>query len=702
MRLSEMMTPNPITLSPNQEISDAAMIFMNNKVDGAPVVDESGNLVGLFTKTHIYRVMNNKMDMSTKIKDLMTKEVFTGHPDDKFDEVVTPQVPRLPVVDENGVVGMICRGDIARAFFDSYRNISLELDTIINSTHNMIVSVDEQGMIKVFNESAEKVLGMKADDVVGKNILDIFPLSGLMEVIKSGKVEPLQKVQLNDRFFISNRSPIKKDGKIIGAVAVLQDISDINKMTKELRYVKELNEELHAIVESSFDGLFITDGNKNILRYNKAFEQLTGINAHEYVGRSVDEIESDGVLTDPVTSIVLEQKEAVTVMQESRNGKITLTTGNPVFDKNGNIIRVVCNVRDMTELNRLRQKLEQVQGLSQHYERQLRSLKLKYADSEKLVFTSNKMKNLVDMVVRLASVDSTILITGESGTGKELIAEIVHSSSSRSDKPFIKVNCGAIPENLLESELFGYEGGAFTGAKKEGKPGYIELASEGTLLLDEIGEVPQNIQVKLLRFLQSKEISRVGGGYFNKVDVRILAATNRDLLDMVERGEFREDLYYRLNVVPVHIPPLRDRKEDIPPLVAHFMQLFNRKYKMNKRILPEVIDIFMEYNWPGNVRELENLIERLVVITPGEVISRKDLPSHLAKSKDENTPQVTVSGIIPLKDAVESVEKQLLEKVYSQFRTTRQMGKVLEVDASTIVRKAAKYNISRDKKRRSS
>jgi TyrR family helix-turn-helix protein len=384
-------------------------------------------------------------------------------------------------------------------------------------------------------------------------------------------------------------------------------------------------------------------------------------------------------------------------MQVSKTGKLTLTTGNPVIDKNGKIIRVVCNVRDITELNLLRHKLEQVEGLSQHYEKQIRTLKMQYTGSEKMVITSTKMRNLIDMVVRLAAVDSTILITGESGTGKELIAETIHANSSRNDKPLIKVNCGAIPENLLESELFGYEGGAFTGAKKEGKPGYIELAAGGTLFLDEIGEVPINLQVKLLRFLQSKEIIRVGGESYNNVDVRIVTATNRNLLEMVQKKMFREDLYYRLNVVPVYTPPLRDRKEDIPSLVAHFIHVFNRKYKMNKGITPEVVDIFMKYDWPGNVRELENLIERLVVITPKDMLGREDLPSQLGDTVGVSSSYILVSGIIPLKDAIESVEKQLLEKVYAKYGTTRQMAKELKVDASTIVRKAAKYHISQIK-----
>ena len=697
MKVREIMTtPNILTISPSQKVSEVVTIFIDNKIDGAPVIDENSKLVGLFTKSHIYRFISNGMDINTEVKDLMTREILTGHPDDEFGEVVNATVPRLPVVDEGRVVGMITRGDIAKAFFNSCRNISLELDTIINSTHNMIVSVDEKGIIKVWNLSAARLLDMKAEDVIGKNILDVLPTSDLMDIIKTGKVETLKKVKLNDRFFISNRSPIEKDGKIIGAVAVLQDISEIDKMSKELHYVKELNEELDAIVESSFDGLFITDGKGIILRYNKAFEQLTGINAHEYLGLSVDDIRKDGIISEPVTCHVLEQKKSITIMQKSKTGKLTLTTGNPVIDVNGEIIRVVCNVRDITELNLLKHKLEKAQGLSQHYENQLRTLKLQYDNSEKLVITSDKMRNLFDMVVRLASVDSTILITGESGTGKELIAETIHNNSSRNDKPFIKVNCGAIPENLLESELFGYDGGAFTGAKKEGKPGYIELASGGTLFLDEIGEVPLNLQVKLLRFLQGKEIIRVGGKNYINVDVRIVTATNRVLLEMVQKKQFREDLYYRLNVVPVQIPPLRDRKEDIPALVAHFIQLFNRKYKKNKRISSGVVDILMQYDWPGNIRELENLIERMVVITIEDIITSEDLPSHLRDTVGVSSSYILVSGIVPLREAIESVEKQLLEKVYAKYRTTRQMAKELNVDASTVVRKAAKYHISKD------
>lgn len=273
IKVREIMSCDPLTLRPDQTVGEVVTIFMENRIDGAPVLDDDDKLVGLFTKSHIYRAINCKMDLNTRVEDLMTREILTGHPDDEFGEVVNPTVPRLPVVDENGkMVGMITRGDIAKAFFNSYRTISHEYDTTINSTHNMIISVDENGMIKVCNLSMAKFLGVNGMDMIGRNILDVLPNSDLLNVIKTGKVELLKQVDINGHFLISNRSPIIKDGKIIGAVAVLQDISDLDKMSQELNYVKELNKELDAIVESSYDGLFITDGNGITLRYNKAFE----------------------------------------------------------------------------------------------------------------------------------------------------------------------------------------------------------------------------------------------------------------------------------------------------------------------------------------------------------------------------------------------------------------------------------------------
>lgn len=312
-----------------------------------------------------------------------------------------------------------------------------------------------------------------------------------------------------------------------------------------------------------------------------------------------------------------------------------------------------------------------------------------------IVTRSPLMKELLRTAEQVARVDCTVLLLGESGTGKELLAKLIHEQSRRSG-PMIKVNCGAIPENLLESELFGYEHGAFTGAKKEGNAGKFELADTGTIFLDEIGDIPLHLQVKLLRVLQDKEIMRIGGGKAKKIDTRVIAATNRDLYKMVLEGSFREDLYYRLNVIPLKIPPLRERREDIMPLIYFFKKKFEEKYKLKRECSSKVVRIFMSYDWPGNVRELENVIERIYVISaPDELITSEMLirdylninrQTHLKRS-------VSVHGLTSLSTAVEEVERQLITMALNRFRTLKQVAIALGVDESTISRKIKKLNI---------
>jgi transcriptional regulator with PAS, ATPase and Fis domain len=291
---------------------------------------------------------------------------------------------------------------------------------------------------------------------------------------------------------------------------------------------------------------------------------------------------------------------------------------------------------------------------------------------------------------RIAKVDTTVLLLGETGVGKEEIAKFIHRNSLRKDRPFVKINCGAIPANLIESELFGYEKGAFTGALQQGKLGMFEVAEGGTLLLDEIGELPLKMQVKLLRALQEQEITRVGGTKSIKIDVRILAATNRNLEKMVREKIFREDLYYRLNVVPVNIPPLREREKDILPLAYLFLEQFNKKYGLKKRFSFSTNACFLDYSWPGNIRELKNIVERVVVTSKENEILIEDLPEGICKNKIEKIGERD-SDIIPLKDALGKIEKELIEKAYEKFGSVRSAAKALGIDASTFVRKRQKY-----------
>ncbi|MDZ4133543.1 MAG: sigma 54-interacting transcriptional regulator, partial [Dethiobacteria bacterium] len=381
--------------------------------------------------------------------------------------------------------------------------------------------------------------------------------------------------------------------------------------------------------------------------------------------------------------------------QSHRDGRKLLATGTPAFNTDGSIFRVIVNTRDITRLNRLKQQLEEAELFKNRYQQELLELRQGYLKSGEIVAASPAMLELLKVAQRIAAADSTVLLTGESGSGKGMVARYIHNSSPRHNKPFTIVNCGAIPENLLESELFGYAGGAFTGAKREGKIGKLELANEGTLFLDEITELPLNLQVKLLHVLQEEVICRIGGTREVKLNLRFIAATNRDIVRLVEEGRFREDLYFRLDVIPLLVPPLRERREDIKILAEQFLKKLNRRYLQHKTITPEVEDYLQKYNWPGNVRELENLIERMMIVVEGEEIGVQHLPGHLVFREPGIESATTTAGRIkPLKEARAVMEKELLAGALRCCRTTYEMADLLEVDQSTVVRLLKKYNLN--------
>jgi transcriptional regulator with PAS, ATPase and Fis domain len=306
---------------------------------------------------------------------------------------------------------------------------------------------------------------------------------------------------------------------------------------------------------------------------------------------------------------------------------------------------------------------------------------------------SAEMQQVIELAMRVARTDSTILVRGESGVGKEVLTRIIHRNSTRKNKSLMKINCAAIPENLLESELFGYEPGAFTGATKKGKVGLIELANQGTLFLDEIGEMPLTLQAKLLQVIQERTFYRVDGTKAIAVDIRIITATNRELEKLVEEKKFREDLFYRLNVIPITIPPLRERKGDIVPLVGRFLDKFNKKYQMDKKISNDAFGYLLRYRWPGNIRELENMVEQLVVITPVDLIEPQHLPGYIHNLPNpiDKHDKVTVPGVVSLSEAMEEVEKQLFLSAYEHCKNTYQTAKILGVSQPTVVRKLKKY-----------
>lgn len=452
----------------------------------------------------------------------------------------------------------------------------------------------------------------------------------------------------------------------------------------------KLNRALDAIIENSYDGIYITDQDGITLYTNSAIERITGIPKEYYIGKSVDQLIKRGILNASVTHKVVKLRRTVSVVQDNFAGKETLITGSPVFNAEGEIEQVVTNIRDLSDLNELMHELTKANELNNQYKQEIEKLR-KITSKDGVVFVSDKMKMIYEIAERISDIDATVLILGETGVGKDVLARNIYNRSIRSKKgDFIKINCGAIPADLLESELFGYEGGAFTGANQKGKPGMFELAESGILFLDEVGELPLQLQVKLLRALQEREIQRIGGTKPKKIDVRIIAATNRNLSEMVKSGDFREDLFYRLNVIPITIPPLRERREDILALTDLFLTKANEQYKFSKEIDSRLKEYFYQHDWPGNVRELINIVERLVVLTDNRILSINDLPEEY---QPENRNQPNLNATLTLKEAVERAEKEILTKAAQTYQTTYEIAEALDSSQATIVRKLKKYRL---------
>ena len=450
------------------------------------------------------------------------------------------------------------------------------------------------------------------------------------------------------------------------------------------------HKDLEDIIESSYDGIYITDGKANTLVINRAYEELTGLRREDMLGKNMRDLVEQGLISKSATLMVLEQGKGITINQEFKTGKKLLVSSNPIFNENGEVSLVVTNVRDLTVLVQLKEQLEKNKELTKKYYSQIEEMKLQLLNQDDIIAEDENMINTIKFSKRVAKVKTTVLLRGETGVGKEEVAKLIHKSSQRNNNQFIEINCGAIPHALIEAELFGYEKGAFTGANKEGKLGLFEIADGGTIFLDEIGDLPLDLQVKLLRVLQEEEITKIGGIKPIKVDVRIIAATNRNLEQMVKNNDFREDLYYRLNVVPITIPPLRERKGDIISLANNFLLKFNEKYSQKKSFSTEALKYLFEYSWPGNVRELKNIVERLVIMGNNDVKEFEDLPKEIKELYKKEVIDIN-KDIIPMKDAVEALELKLINNAYKKYRNVRDAAKALGIDASTFVRKRKKY-----------
>jgi PAS domain S-box-containing protein len=684
-KVRDVMTADPIRIDHRVSLQEATRIMIEKRIDGLPVVDGQGRLVGIFTKTHAFRALG--MDIKTPVGRVMQKKVITISEDATTEEAWKIKVGRLPVVNGQGdLVGMVTRTDLVMGFRRQLQHALEQLGAVLNSAHNSIVAIDRAGKIIIINRAAERLFGLAEKDVLGKHIKDILPNSNLTKVVMSGTAEYGKNLSIGGKAFLANKTPIMHNGVAIGAVDVLQDISELEGISQELGTVKMINRELNTIIDSSVDGIVVSDKDGVIIKANDAYRHIIGIKEDNLVGLPVKWLMDQGYLRESVTLKVLESKKNETISLQVPSGREVILTASPILDDGGDVYQIVANIRDLTELNNLSEQLSVSNALNVKYKSELE----RYRQGELLadmVFQSEEMVTKAEMSIKVAQVDSTVLLLGESGVGKEVFAKIIHRASKRKDGPFIKVSCASIPPNLIESELFGYEGGSFTGSKKEGRMGLFEMADGGTIFLDEIGEVPTDVQAKLLRVLQERELFRVGGRKPLSLDVRVVSATNRELEEMVRQGTFRQDLYYRLNVISIRIPPLRQHREDIPPLIHHFLEKFNAKFGFHKKIASPVIGRLVHHNWPGNVRELENTIERMVVLSTDDLIDSDFLwPAAGDKQSDQGWPSLNLNEVL------EETERNLIMQVYKECQSTRKAARILGVNQSTVVKKLNKYS----------
>ena len=616
-------------MRPHQSLSDVISAFLANQVDVVSVVDESDRLIGIVSKYAVYRSLLQNMKLDEPIYNLIRPDVVTLHADDPLerakDVLIDHQVGHGIVVDENSrVLGVMGKSHMIQGFLKNREQWLQQLIGLTENLQDAVVAVDDAENITTFNRAAERMFKVRQETVLGQSIAIQFPglSQRLHHTLSTGQRLGPERIEIGHCIAMGSFIPFSHSSAASGAMAVLRDITAIESIARELETTKNLEQMLQHAIALSYDGILVLDPNGCVTLVNDAALDVLGRQRQVLVGRRwadiVSEFASKIPGANPSAQILAVYGRPCLVTQEPM-----MRNGLPL----GSIVKVIFHQLD--EWRDVFHHLERLESNLSFYRGELHRTQSSDSAFDRIISVSNRIDTLKQQAALAAPGTSTVLITGESGTGKELFAEAIHEESGRKGK-LIKVNCAAIPEELLESEFFGYADGAYTGARRGGKPGKFELADKGTIFLDEIGDMPLSLQAKLLRILQEQSFERLGGTSTIRVDVRIIAATHRELQKMIVSGEFREDLYYRINVVHLAIPPLRERTEDIPQLCEHLLKKLNQKlHKSVMGITSGAMTVLQRHVWPGNVRQLENVLERAMNLGIDDWIEQRHLPAEL-------------------------------------------------------------------------
>lgn len=571
------------------------------------------------------------------------------------------------------------------------------LRTILDSVSYAVVAVGLDGRVVYLNGPAREFFahrGRDVDNCIGCGAEALMPLATpqVMEAFGCSEFRAGRRriVDRGSELFYEI-TPLGTDDGCHGAVVSLQRPERFEELASKLDSYKSLLTQFQAIFDSSSDGIWLTDGKGFVISINNASEKLNGVSAGQVLGKHVENIVENGLTDRSVTKEVLRLKRSVSLIQSIKaTGKQLLVTGTPVFSDNWDVSFVVINERDITDLNSLKASLELAMREKRKVQDELDGLLMMEMQDKDVVAESEAMRQVLMTSLKLSRLDtSTILILGESGVGKGLLAKFIHQQSSRSGKRFLSLNCAALPESLVEAELFGYEPGAFTGARKDGRVGLMALAEDGTLFLDEIGELSMTIQAKLLKCLDDREFMPIGGGRQLPLKCNIIAATNRNLDTRMRKRQFRKDLYFRLNTFTIRIPPLRERVEDIFELSDFFLRKYNARYAKAAFFTAHSLELMQDYPFPGNVRELDSIIRKGVVMSEDP-----NLDDYLSRTLTRKKSEETEMEQVTLNEALDALERQLLVKARTVCSSTREMAAMLGISQSSVVRKLSKHNLT--------
>ncbi|MEK3935317.1 sigma 54-interacting transcriptional regulator [Sporosarcina sp. FSL W7-1349] len=697
LSISDYCAKNVITLKPTSQIADVIQVLLHKRTDVTCVVDEDEKLIGIVSKYSLFREMLKGTDIRLPISSIITHDVVTLNRNDNFDiarnTLLQHKVAHGIVIDEHRRVhGIVTKSDIITGFLHEKELLVNQLSALIENLEDAVISINTEQQILTFNKKSEKMFNMKKEEVQYQPIQNLFPqlLDHFNETLQQHSPSKPQQVEIGEHILIASFIPIQFQHTISGAMVVLQDITKLETIATELESTKRLQHTLHHALAKNFDAIIITDAEGIITVVNDAFYDLFKITEAETLNQH---------WTTVIPEITFEQ-----VLAGNRvEGDVRTILKNPCFISQdpimqddrllGTITKVI--FRNIDEWKDVFLRLEHLHNELNFYKGELQRITKQDSAFERIIGYNTKMVKIKNEALLAAGGSSTILITGESGTGKELFAEAIHEESRRTGR-FIEVNCAAIPADLMESEFFGYTEGAFTGAKKGGKPGKFELAHQGTLFLDEIGDMPLPLQAKLLRVLQEQTFERIGDTVVRDADVRIIAATNKDLKKMVREGTFREDLYYRIDVVNIHIPPVRERIDDLTFLCDYLIKKLNEKMEKNVMGLTSAaVSILQNYDWPGNVRQLENILERAYNLGITKWIEPVHLPDSLIP-----LPIVQSTRLMsqPEKNhdswTLETTEKQSIVQALAKANNNRsQAALILGIGRSTLYSKMRKYGL---------